>query len=322
MIKRNFIKLASILISVTLVVGCMEARAVEAPNSTIAIESTEKADEVTTEKRVTTVTSKVTTTTTTRITTTTSMLTTVTTVCEPIEVITQPVIEVTAANVVTPIEATETTILNENTTETTHTTIETETSTIEATTTTTKKPNYVYKPSTKYIHKGTCSWVDSNCYEIYLSDNTFSEQSESRICSDCFSTEELSAFKVLNEYETTNNTSNYSYAVSLDGTYYPSTAYSSNPYGVNGGSGRSLIGYNYGEIRGSIASSYLYSAYGYYRNGRTKVYIEVPAYPEMNGIYYLDDCSGANVVDFFVYYSTDCPFYQAGRATVNCYIEN
>jgi len=38
----------------------------------------------------------------------------------------------------------------------------------------------VYKPSTHYVHRSTCHWVDSECYEI---NNT--EGIEARVCTEC-----------------------------------------------------------------------------------------------------------------------------------------
>lgn len=38
----------------------------------------------------------------------------------------------------------------------------------------------MYKPSTHYVHRSTCHWVDSSCYEI-----TSTEGLESRKCSEC-----------------------------------------------------------------------------------------------------------------------------------------
>lgn len=44
-----------------------------------------------------------------------------------------------------------------------------------------KEPEYiVYKPSTHYVHRSTCHWVDSTCYEI-----TDTEGLEARICTEC-----------------------------------------------------------------------------------------------------------------------------------------
>ena len=104
-------------------------------------------------------------------------------------------------------------------------------------------------------------------------------------------------------------TSGTTYCGSFRGTYYA--------YGGprHGGSGRNLIDCSYGDgnVKGSIASRYFYSNYGYNYNGkRTMVYLEVSGYPQMNGYYYVDDCCGSyNVIDFFYIYNSNCPFqYQ------------
>ena len=103
------------------------------------------------------------------------------------------------------------------------------------------------------------------------------------------------------------------------GTYYA--------YGCqkSGGSGRALIDCSYGSggVRGSIASSYLYSNYGYNYNGkRTMVYLEIDGYSSMNGYYYLDDCDAGNwnVIDFYYTYNSNCPFQNQGVVGVECYI--
>ena len=104
------------------------------------------------------------------------------------------------------------------------------------------------------------------------------------------------------------------------GTYYC--------YGCakNGGSGRALIeGNTSNYIKGSIASSYLYNAYGYYYSGgRTMVRLEVDGYPSMNGYYYLDDCDAGNpnVIDFYYVYASNCPFMNQGVVQVDCWIVN
>lgn len=104
------------------------------------------------------------------------------------------------------------------------------------------------------------------------------------------------------------------------GTYYC--------YGCakKGGSGRSLIECNTSnDINGSIASSYLYNAYGYkYSGGRTKVRLEVSGYPSMNGYYYLDDSDAGNpnVIDFYYIYASNCPFRNQGVVQVECWIVN
>lgn len=100
--------------------------------------------------------------------------------------------------------------------------------------------------------------------------------------------------------------------------------------GVKGGSGRTLIDCSIGEnnsdkvIKGSIACRYLYDLYCYNKNGRTTVYIEVPEFPQMTGHYYLDDCNGSyDIVDFFYYYASNCPFqYQGVVSNVSVYIDN
>ena len=111
-----------------------------------------------------------------------------------------------------------------------------------------------------------------------------------------------------------------SYVGSFTATYYPATAYYD---GVCGGSGRTLRGYgDYNDgIRGSIASRSLWSTYGYDRNGRTTVYLEFPSYPEMNGVYFLDDCSAyCGIIDVFVWSEWACPFGQAGVISADCWI--
>ena len=77
------------------------------------------------------------------------------------------------------------------------------------------------------------------------------------------------------------------------------------------------------EIKGSLASNYIYRNYGYNRNnGRTLVYIKCDAYEKMNGLYYLDDSQDYNneVIDFFYYYPENCPFQQAGVITVDAWL--
>lgn len=102
------------------------------------------------------------------------------------------------------------------------------------------------------------------------------------------------------------------------GTYY------SYGYECYGGSGRYLIDCSYGtDVKGSIASSYLYNVYGYNYNGsRTKVYLEINGYPEASGYYFLDDCDAGNpeVIDFYYIYSSNCPFRYQGVVGVDCWI--
>lgn len=110
----------------------------------------------------------------------------------------------------------------------------------------------------------------------------------------------------------------------MRGTYYAPGDW--NGYSETGGSGRALMDCNYGGdgyAKGSIASGYLYNLLGYYANGgRTTVWLCVDSYPEMNGFYYLDDCSGADVIDFFYSANSNCQFSWAGVVSVDVYYAN
>lgn len=110
----------------------------------------------------------------------------------------------------------------------------------------------------------------------------------------------------------------------MRGTYYAPGSW--NGYSAIGGSGRALLDCNGGGdgyAKGSIASRYLYNLLGYSSNGgRTAVWLSVAGYPDMDGIYYLDDCSGANVVDFFYNANGNCQFCYAGVVSVDIYYVN
>lgn len=112
--------------------------------------------------------------------------------------------------------------------------------------------------------------------------------------------------------------------ISMRGTYYAPGRW--NRYSTTGGSGRSLMDCNHGGdgyAKGSIASGYLYNLLGYYSNGgRTTVWLNVDGYPDMNGLYYLDDCSGADVIDFFYSANRNCQFSRAGVVSVDVYYAN
>lgn len=181
---------------------------------------------------------------------------------------------------------------------------------VEPTVTESIREYYVYKPSTHYIHKSTCKWNSADCYEI-----TNTEGIEAQACSEC--NPEL---EILNKYvppivETTPQPIPQTGALIKTfsrGTYYC--------YGSKGGSGRSLqSGY-------SIASRYLYETYGYNNsNGNpNKFRIECDDFPELNGVYQLDDCSAAgnnNVVDFyFTQGSVPSGFARQGVTSVRVYI--
>ena len=107
----------------------------------------------------------------------------------------------------------------------------------------------------------------------------------------------------------------------MRGTYYAPGSW--NGYSATGGSGRSPLDCNGGGdgyAKGSIASRYLYNLLGYSSNGgRTAVWLSVAGYPDMDGIYYLDDCSGADVIDFFYNANGNCQFCYAGAVSVDIY---
>ena len=91
------------------------------------------------------------------------------------------------------------------------------------------------------------------------------------------------------------------------GTFYTTGSY--------GGSGRNLVsGY-------SIASRAIYEMYGY---GDYEIRIECDSFPELNGIYSLDDCSAEGnyeVIDFW-FAPNDVPAYfrEIGVVEVRAYI--
>lgn len=105
------------------------------------------------------------------------------------------------------------------------------------------------------------------------------------------------------------------YLGDFKGTYYRGDV---NP--CPGGSGRMLIDCATGGVgvKGSVACRYVWSNYGYsYCGSRTVVRIEVPSHPEMNGMYYVDDCCASNsVVDFYYPDYSKCPFQYDG--VVSC----
>ena len=104
------------------------------------------------------------------------------------------------------------------------------------------------------------------------------------------------------------------------GTYYRG---STNP--CPGGSGRMLEDCTpkWGEMKGSVACRYIQENFGYDINGRTRVYLELPECPEMNGFYWVDDaCASFNVVDFyFMNYDTN-PWKNDGVTPVKLFIES
>ena len=125
-------------------------------------------------------------------------------------------------------------------------------------------------------------------------------------------------------YEASQEASGDPIRIGMRGTYYAPGRW--NRYSTTGGSGRSLMDCNHGGdgyAKGSIASGYLYNLLGYYSNGgRTTVWLNVDGYPDMNGLYYLDDCSGADVIDFFYSANRNCQFSRAGVVSVDVYHAN
>lgn len=118
------------------------------------------------------------------------------------------------------------------------------------------------------------------------------------------------------------NNSSSSKGLTCLGTF-KGTYYAGKTAPCKGGSGRTLINCSTGGsgIKGSVASRYIYSKYGYKKNGRTKVWIECSGMPSMTGWYYVDDCCGAtNVIDFYYYKNANCPFRNSGVISVKVYI--
>ena len=145
--------------------------------------------------------------------------------------------------------------------------VETEAPVEEQTVETEKQEEYlVYKESTHYIHKNTCRWNKGDAYRV--DDVT---GLEARLCTECNPicegyTEYIPPEPVKPDKESMTYVKHFT-----RGTYY---CYG---YECYGGSGRYLYDCSYGAgngIKGSIASSYLYSNYGYNYNGqRTTVYL-------------------------------------------------
>lgn len=118
--------------------------------------------------------------------------------------------------------------------------------------------------------------------------------------------------------ETPNSKGGLTCLGSFKGTYY-----SGKSVPCKGGSGRTLINCTTSSsgIKGSVASRYVYSKYGYKKGGRTKVWIECSGMPSMTGWYYVDDCCGANnVIDFYYLRNSNCPFRKSGVISVKVYI--
>ena len=215
-------------------------------------------------------------------------------------------------------QTTNTTVVEVTTTSTTSASV---TEAIESSTT---EEYLVYKPDTHYVHRSTCKWAATG--DVERIENT--DGIEARKCPDCNPDVDIvNEYKEPSDEQVTVNNYSLTYLKSFSrGTFYPGIAYSSDPTNIIGGSGRTLLdetGNTMSEIKGSLASNYIYRNYGYNRNnGRTLVYIKCDAYEKMNGLYYLDDSQDYNneVIDFFYYYPESCPFQQAGVITVDAWL--
>lgn len=165
---NNFLKMGIVLLTAMMLWGCTEAQAVNAPELETSTITTIVTSETTTSTSETTTSTSASTTSisSTSATTSTEATTKLATSEKANE--TSPVAEEKSDN---PASAE---IITETKTETI-TEAEPET-----TAPTESRVFVVYKPSTHYIHKSTCHWVDSTCYEITNTDGL-----ECRKCSEC-----------------------------------------------------------------------------------------------------------------------------------------
>ena len=213
---------------------------------------------------------------------------------------------VTTTNTPTTTKDTTTTTTNTPTTtstavESTTTVVETTVATVETVVATTVETQpaksepvreyVVYKPSTHYIHKNTCRWCNSECYEI-----SSTEGLEARKCTECNPDMEIVTPYVA-PIPTLSSDVYY-----FQGTYYSgrSMGYTSPPKGASGATLTS--GY-------SVASNYF--AYG------TRLWIESDY---ISGEFIVQDCGGMayNVIDFYYWSNSDVPsaFAYAGRIPI------
>ena len=138
---------------------------------------------------------------------------------------------------------------------------------------------------------------------------TTTEEINTTIVTGAIATEDTTTATTSTEtYTDSNNSSTETFI----GTFSRGTFYTIGSYG---GSGRTLVsGY-------SIASRALYELYGY---GDYKIRIECDSFPELNGVYSLDDCSAAGnyeVIDFW-FAPNDVPSYfrKMGVLEVRAYL--
>lgn len=165
---NKFLKMGIVLLTAMLLYGCTEAQAANAPElETAAITTTVISETTTSTSETTTSTSASTTSISSTSATTSTEATTKLATSEKANE-TSPVAE----------EKSDSPASAETITETkTETITEAEP---ETTAPTESRVFVVYKPSTHYIHKSTCHWVDSTCYEITNTDGL-----ECRKCSEC-----------------------------------------------------------------------------------------------------------------------------------------
>ena len=108
------------------------------------------------------------------------------------------------------------------------------------------------------------------------------------------------------------------YLGSFTGTYFTGDGYP-----CNGGSGRILIdcGIKPDNLKGSVASKFVYENYGYNHNGRTTIYITCDAIPSMDGWYFVDDYNAdSSIIDFYYSNTSNCIFEYDGIINVNAWI--
>ncbi len=102
------------------------------------------------------------------------------------------------------------------------------------------------------------------------------------------------------------------------------TYYRGNCVPCKGGSGRWLKScyVSNDEIRGSVACRAVYEAYGYSLNGEpTVVRIACSSYPEINGLYTVDDCCASlRVIDFYFEDYSRCPWQFDGVIDVEAWV--
>lgn len=205
---------------------------------------------------------------------------------------------------------------------TTCTTYVSTTKTVPATTITTTTSTYVTSTTTT---TATTTTVRCTTTKETTTKNTTAMSHTERITTSQQTTTNHSGTEQLPQSHSTGAVINFS-----RGTFYNA------PSGAKGGSQRKLIDCSVGNgtVKGSVASWRLYREYGYKYNGsRTMLYIEVDGYSQMNGYYYLDDCSASknyyaggklvdanSVIDFFYVNGRKCPFYGQGVVRVKCYV--